>query len=334
MSAPFFSVVMDNFNYARFVSQAIDSILAQDFPHKDVEIIVVDDGSTDDSRDVVGRYKDRVRLIAQENRGQAGAFATGFAAAKGQVVACIDSDDTWHPNKLSAVAEAIEKPGIGIVQHFQRDVDVEGRPLPNSLPDWPDVDTLDDFLDGRFINAAVSSLAFRRDVLVGNILPVPKDLFYLHDDYLLKYGLFFTNIANIRRILGYHRIHGSNNWAQLYLSPKKLEDSVREIRKFRGYMEERLKARGKAFSARYDAIEQMEVRKREILLAMHRGDRGEAARAWRSLFKEYGTSSFGFFKSATCALALVSPAFYLKAYDLYSRQHWLARARRRVLAEG
>ena len=86
MAAPYFSVVIDNFNYGRFLAQAIDSALAQDFPAGEVEIIVVDDGSTDDSREVAGRYKDKIRLIAQKNGGQAAAFKSGFAAARGQVI--------------------------------------------------------------------------------------------------------------------------------------------------------------------------------------------------------------------------------------------------------
>ena len=79
MAAPTFSVVIDSYNYARFIPQAINSVLEQDVPASEVEIIVVDDGSTDDTIEVVRRFGDKVRLIVQENAGQAAAFATGFA---------------------------------------------------------------------------------------------------------------------------------------------------------------------------------------------------------------------------------------------------------------
>ena len=77
MGRPYFSALINNYNYGRFVGQAIDSILAQDFPKNDLEIVVVDDGSTHDSREVIGRNKDKVRLIAQKTQGQASAQSVG-----------------------------------------------------------------------------------------------------------------------------------------------------------------------------------------------------------------------------------------------------------------
>ncbi len=330
METPYFSVVIDNYNYGSFIAQAIESVLGQDFPAGEVETIVVDDGSTDGSREIVARFKDRARLIAQANRGQAGAFATGFSAARGQVVCLLDSDDYWHPGKLSAVAKRLEDRAIGIVQHYQRDVDAAGRPLPNPLPDWPKAYDLEDFLQGRFVNAATSSLAFRRAVLE-RILPVPPNVFYLYDDYLLDQGLFFTNIGNIPRILGYHRIHGANNWAQKYMNPEKLEASLREIRALHAALEPKLKARGLSFSPRYLALQGMERARREILAAAHRGERGRAFQVWSRLLACHGFSPLGFFRCATCLLALVSPRLYLRAHGLYGRWHWLAGVRRRAL---
>lgn len=329
---PYFSVVIDNYNYGRFVAQAVESVLAQDFPARDVDLIVVDDGSTDDSREIIGRYRDKLRLIAQKNGGQAAAFAAGFAAAKGQVVCLLDSDDYWHPQKLSAAAEKLADLSVGIVQHYQRDVDIDGRPLPNPLPDWPAGYRLSDFLEGRFINAATSSLAIRKSVL-DRILPVPKDVFYLYDDYLLDHGLFAADIANVPRILGCHRIHGANNWAQNYLNPQKLENSIHEMIAFRARLEPKLRERGLNFSPRYEALQAIEIKKREILLAMHRRDRRVAFKQWKRLIREYGATSFGFFKSATCLLALISPRFYLRAYESYGRRRWPAGLRRRVLPE-
>ena len=80
------SIVIDNFNYAEFLGQAIDSALAQ--RHGDTEVIVVDDGSSDHSRQVIGRYDGRVRAVLKENGGQASALNAGFAASRG---ACLGS---------------------------------------------------------------------------------------------------------------------------------------------------------------------------------------------------------------------------------------------------
>lgn len=331
MPRPVFSVVIDNYNYGRFIGQAIDSILAQDVPAAAVETIVVDDGSTDDSREVVARYGDKVRLIAQKNGGQSAAFATGFAAATGQYVCPLDSDDYWTPDKLSSVAKAFAQPGIGIVQHYQRDVDAVGKPLNNPLPDWPPRYTIHDFLDGRFVNAATSSLAFRKEVL-DKLLPVPKDVFYLYDDYLLDHGLLECDVACIPRILGFHRIHGANNWAMNMRNPRKLGGSIEELRRFRAYLEPKLQARGLAFTPRYDAIQRLEVLRREILLAAHDGRRGDALASWRKLRAEAG-SGLGAFRAATLLLAIASPSAYLKLHAIYSDQHWMAELRRKLLPE-
>ena len=95
---PTISVVVPAYNEERYIAEALDAVLAQTRPP--LEVIVVDDGSTDGTREVVGRYEDRVRLIEQENRGCPGAFDTGFREASGEFVALCPADDVWEPRKL------------------------------------------------------------------------------------------------------------------------------------------------------------------------------------------------------------------------------------------
>jgi glycosyltransferase involved in cell wall biosynthesis len=92
------SVVIPAFNSGRFIRRTIDSVLAQSF--QDYEIIVVDDGSTDDTGEVVKSYGSKVRYIYQPNAGDGPARNTGIAAAKGEWVAFLDHDDEWLPEKL------------------------------------------------------------------------------------------------------------------------------------------------------------------------------------------------------------------------------------------
>lgn len=92
------SVVIPTYNYGRFLSRALDSVLAQ--TERADEIIVVDDGSTDDTRHVLARYANHVHAIHQENRGLSAARNAGIARSGGDLVAFLDSDDTWHPRKL------------------------------------------------------------------------------------------------------------------------------------------------------------------------------------------------------------------------------------------
>src|SRR3954449_8708213 len=98
------AVVVNNFNYERFLSTAIESALAQ--THPDVEVVVVDDGSTDGSREVIAGYGDRVRAVYKENGGQASAFNAAFAACTGDVVIFLDADDALLPQTAARAAAA------------------------------------------------------------------------------------------------------------------------------------------------------------------------------------------------------------------------------------
>jgi glycosyltransferase involved in cell wall biosynthesis len=92
---PLVSVIVGNYNYAAYVGEAIESVLAQTHPR--VEVIVVDDGSTDGSRAVIERYGDRVRALFKPNAGQGSVYNAGFRMAQGELVLFLDSDDVLLP---------------------------------------------------------------------------------------------------------------------------------------------------------------------------------------------------------------------------------------------
>jgi glycosyltransferase involved in cell wall biosynthesis len=100
------SVVIPAYNAGLFLGETLDSVLAQSYPAH--EILVVDDGSTDDTAEVVGRYGDAVRYLRQDNQGQAVARNTGIQAATGDWIALLDSDDLFLPDRLRRAAETIE----------------------------------------------------------------------------------------------------------------------------------------------------------------------------------------------------------------------------------
>ena len=104
--SPTVSVVIPAYNSAWCVDQAIDSVLAQTY--RDYEIIVVDDGSTDTTRDVVQRYGNAVRLISKPNGGMSSARNRGISEARGRYIAFLDSDDRWLPTKLACQVELLE----------------------------------------------------------------------------------------------------------------------------------------------------------------------------------------------------------------------------------
>jgi glycosyltransferase involved in cell wall biosynthesis len=126
------SVVIPNYNYARFVGGAVDSVLAQTYP--DIEVIVVDDGSTDESKDVLISYGDGIKSIFQQNSGVAAARNNAVAASSGEYVAFLDADDEWLPAKLEKqVAMFRSDPSLGLVHVGVDEIDSDGRTLRHRL---------------------------------------------------------------------------------------------------------------------------------------------------------------------------------------------------------
>jgi len=111
---PRVSVIIPTYNYARFIEQAIESVLVQSY--RDFEIIVVDDGSTDNTEEVVAKFDNRVHYIRQANRGPNAARNTGIRAARGEFIAFLDADDLWLPEKLALQIElAAARPEAGLI---------------------------------------------------------------------------------------------------------------------------------------------------------------------------------------------------------------------------
>lgn len=123
----FVSVVIPNHNYSRYVWAAVESVLAQ--THKNIEVIVVDNGSTDDSVARLRQFGDRIRLIEQENRGQSGARNRGIAESRGEWVAFCDADDVWCPTKITDQLAAFDRSSVGLVYTGYLLCDQDLRPI-------------------------------------------------------------------------------------------------------------------------------------------------------------------------------------------------------------
>ncbi len=125
---PTVTVLIDTYNHERFIEEAIVSVLEQDFPASEMQILVVDDGSTDRTSEIVRKFEPHVRLLRKKNGGQASAFNAGIPEARGAVVAFLDGDDWWAKDKLSVVTEYLAvRPRIGVVGHGIYEVDSDAR---------------------------------------------------------------------------------------------------------------------------------------------------------------------------------------------------------------
>jgi glycosyltransferase involved in cell wall biosynthesis len=152
MSARKVSVILPTWNRAPLLGTAIESVIEQSY--QDLELIVVDDGSGDDTERVVRRYQDsdaRVRYLRQEHRGISAAMNAGIRAAAGQLIARIDSDDRWLPDLLETEVSVLEaRPAIGLVYSRGQWMDQDLNPLATTVgqpPHFPD-DTLGSMLWG------------------------------------------------------------------------------------------------------------------------------------------------------------------------------------------
>lgn len=127
-SCPTVSVIIPAYNHARFLGEALESVLAQTY--KDCEIVVVDDGSTDDTRTVATSYAPRVRYYFQPHGGEGNARNAGIRVTSGRYVAFLDADDTWAPEKLAKqVAYLDAHPEVGVVFTSYLKTDEAGKPL-------------------------------------------------------------------------------------------------------------------------------------------------------------------------------------------------------------
>ncbi|HVC09518.1 MAG TPA: glycosyltransferase family 2 protein [Elusimicrobiota bacterium] len=313
------SVVINNYNYGRYLPEAIESVLAQEFPAERMEVIVVDDGSTDDSRERAIAYGSRIIYHRQENRGQAGALNAGFGLARGAYVALLDADDAWRPGKLRAVAGRFAaNPRAGLVQHWMRTIDAAGREMPTYVERWPRSYALSDLESGRARFVGTSGLVFRKDALK-NILPIPEDLRFCADEYLYTQVLFEADAENISEMLGLRRVHGKNSYAGTMLKPEALERRIRVRQALDRHLEERCRAR----SMRVPESLRLSSKRERLLCEFFRrrllGEWREAWSARRALLDSYPSGGYRLFKSLTLLVACISPAAYALLFSFYQR---------------
>jgi glycosyltransferase involved in cell wall biosynthesis len=225
---PLVSIIINNYNYDRFLAQAIDSALSQTYSH--AEVIVVDDGSTDNSREIIAHYGDRIIAILQQNGKQAAAFNSGFARSKGDIILFLDSDDYLKPEAVERIVQ-IWNPNLAKVHYRLQVVDAKQQDLGYSLPQgtaplstgevWRALLT-----QGTYVSTPTSGNALNRQALQ-NLFPIPDEYKLTADDYLSTLVPFYGEIAAIEQPLGAYRIHGTNQWALATITPARFQRFVR-----------------------------------------------------------------------------------------------------------
>lgn len=213
MPKPLVSIIIDNYNYGQFIAEAIDSALNQTYPN--TEVIVVDDGSTDKSKEIIATYGTRVIPLLKKNGGMASALNAGFQISKGEIVIFLDADDYLFSDAVEQVVAAW-RPNVANAQYRLQMVDSQKR----FLDIYPSLETQLDsgdvlptlLLKGRYSCLVTSGNAFNREALA-KIMPIPEHNSTFRgaaDGYLVTLIPFYGQIVSIEKILGVYRKHEKN----------------------------------------------------------------------------------------------------------------------------
>jgi len=209
------SIIINNYNYGLFLQEAITSAQDQTYPY--TEVVVVDDGSTDNSQEIILSYGDKIIPLLKENGGQASALNAGFSISQGEVVIFLDADDYLFPHTVERVVAAWTAGGAKVQYHLKI-VDALGHPLGFYPPPGTSLDSGEIWPvlleKGYYLTSSTSGNAFRRAVL-DQIFPIPEDEFRISaDGYLVNLVPFYGQVISIQEALGAYRLHGSNAWGE------------------------------------------------------------------------------------------------------------------------
>ncbi|MGL5940202.1 MAG: glycosyltransferase family 2 protein [Waterburya sp.] len=216
-STPLVSILINNYNYGNYLPFAIESAINQTYSN--TEIIIVDDGSTDNSQEVINSYSDRrIIPILKNNNGQGSALNAGFAVSKGKIICLLDADDLWLPSKVSTVVEAFNNnPQATVVYHQVQNIDKTDNPIGKPWPPYKaivgDISKLVTKTGGWWPFPPSTALSFARKFMT-KVMNIPESDYRLcADAYLADLAPFFGDVVGINQVLSQFRIHDANNWS-------------------------------------------------------------------------------------------------------------------------
>jgi len=213
---PLVSIVIPTYNYSHFICEAIDSVLASNFSSHNLEIIVIDDGSTDDTANKINLYKGRIKYISQNNSGKAWATKIGIEEARGKYIFNLDADDIFLPDKLQKVIDI-----------FEQDEDIVHVAYPalcrNETHNIEKIEPIPKFiLDKKILGKELLLYFYKRGILFGggstfsarssvlkNIF-IPKEVDMFIDEYLILATLTQGYSFFLSQPLSVWRIHDKN----------------------------------------------------------------------------------------------------------------------------
>ena len=304
------------------------------------ELVVLDNGSTDDTPGIIAAFAGRLRYHRTEHQDPPSCLSAGLAQTKGEYVFTLDADDLWEKDKMRRVLDIFSKDReLGAVFHDMQIADGQGRPTGEFVSvEKEGILRVEDVLARPLVSPSFSSMAFRRDVLE-KILPLPRSSGLVpFDAYLARHALFFAPGYHSTAPLTLYRRHGrswSDRWGEAKAHPKDLLAGHRATRWFNRSLERRARERGVSFHYPAGVIRRQRSERLEelVLLNAHRGARRRARRLLGLMQADLPNRTERWFKALALRTAIAAPGAYGRLYLLYRRYAALTRWRRLLGSE-
>jgi len=247
LANPLVSIIINNYNYGRFLRNAIEGAIKQDYAP--TEILVVDDGSTDDSHEIIGEFSDAIIPIFKENGGQASALNAGIAASKGEIICFLDADDCFYSGKVRSVVKTYLEEGLYhkpvLVHHRLTVTNSNGDSANGAVIGRMHKSPLNLYEYARRYKSILyeagptSGLSVNR-ILADRLFPIPeKGIISSADDFIVKGASLIGELYAMEDILGNYRAHGQNLW---YLSASRKSPDF--IETLDAYLNAKLEGKG------------------------------------------------------------------------------------------
>lgn len=229
---PLVSIVINNYNYGRYVRQAIDSAFAQTYPN--IEVIIVDDGSQDESRNIIREYEGRAAVVLKDNGGQASTFNVGIARARGRFALLLDSDDFLFPDAIASCVRVFPD-GYSRLFFRLKTVDAEGHPVriespANRFEAMDGLALLPSATCGEIYLGPPTSANFLDLRMLRSVLPIPEGEYRLcADAFILAKTSVKGPVKSLDQELGAYRIHDRNAFfvsSKPFSNPRKVSTQI------------------------------------------------------------------------------------------------------------
>jgi hypothetical protein len=333
------SVLVDTYNHERFIEQAIVSVVEQDFPASEREIVVVDDGSTDRTPEIVSKFAPQVRLLRKTNGGQASAFNAGIPECQGEIIAFLDGDDWWEKGKLRKVASALSgSPECGIVGHGIATTFEDGKSIVDAAEKAERL-RLNSLAAARVFRLRKSYLGTSRMTIrariARQILPVPQVLTIEADEYLFTLAAALSDLLIFPDVLTHYRQHGANLYNAAGGNATGLRTKQRVMTALGAVLRRALPSRGVPGDAVDCVCEIVENEAWQMRLMLDGGPPWETLRVENAIYRiMHGDApvSHRIFRFATMIPALLlPPRWFYSGRRWIGSQAWYRRNRQKVL---